>query len=279
MALPNAYPFSAGKKNLFFIAGPCVIESERLCLEISDTLARVSAREKIVIIFKASYDKANRTSGASFRGPGMKKGLKILHKVKKQTGLPILTDIHSAQQTSEAAEVADILQIPAFLCRQTDLLVAAGKTGKFVNVKKGQFMSPRDMKYSLEKAGKKAWLTERGTFFGYGRLVVDFTGIPVLKSFGRPVIFDATHSVQMPSAGNGVSSGNRDCAVPLARAAVCMGVDGLFFEIHPNPNKALCDGPNCVSVKDFVKNVPRLMDLYGQIGAWTNSPASLIVAN
>jgi 2-dehydro-3-deoxyphosphooctonate aldolase (KDO 8-P synthase) len=268
MPLPNIYPFKAGKKSLFFVAGPCVIESERLCLEIGTTLAALSARENIVIIFKASYDKANRTSGSSFRGPGMKLGLKILQKVKKQTGLPILTDIHSAQQASSAAEVADILQIPAFLCRQTDLLVAAKKTGKFVNVKKGQFMSPQDMKFSIEKAGKKAWLTERGTFFGFNRLVVDFTGIPVLKSFGRPVIFDATHSVQMPSAGNGVSLGNRDLAVPLARAAVCSGADGLFFEIHPNPDKALCDGPNSISVKDFIANVSRFADLYEKVKEW-----------
>jgi 2-dehydro-3-deoxyphosphooctonate aldolase (KDO 8-P synthase) len=270
MSLPNAFPFTSAssKKSLFFIAGPCVIESERLCLEIAHSLARVSSDKNIVIIFKASYDKANRTSGSSFRGPGMKTGLKILQKVKKQTGLPILTDIHSAQQASSAAEAADILQIPAFLCRQTDLLVAAKKTGKFVNVKKGQFMSPQDMKFSLEKAGKKAWVTERGTFFGFNRLVVDFTGIPVLKSFGRPVIFDATHSVQMPGAGNGISLGNRDLAIPLARAAVCSGADGLFFEIHPNPDKALCDGPNSISVKDFVKNAPRFVELYRQISSW-----------
>jgi 2-dehydro-3-deoxyphosphooctonate aldolase (KDO 8-P synthase) len=268
MPLPNVYPFNAGKKNLFFIAGPCVIESERLCLEIAENLAIIAEKENVVMIFKASYDKANRTSGSSFRGLGMKKGLAILQKVKKQTGLPILTDIHTAQQTSVAAEVADILQIPAFLCRQTDLLVAAKKTGKIVNVKKGQFMSPQDMKYSIEKAGKKAWLTERGTFFGFNRLVVDFTGIPVLKSFGRPVIFDATHSVQMPGAGNGVSSGNRDLALPLARAAVSAGVNGLFFEIHPHPDKALCDGPNSISVKDFVKNAPRFVELYGKVKEW-----------
>jgi 2-dehydro-3-deoxyphosphooctonate aldolase (KDO 8-P synthase) len=269
MPLPNAYPFAAkAPEKLFFIAGPCVIESERLCLEIGNTLARLSEKEKVVIIFKASYDKANRTSGTSFRGPGMKTGLKILQKVKKQTGLPILTDIHTSQQAPDAAEVADILQIPAFLCRQTDLLVAAGKTGKIVNVKKGQFMSPQDMKFSLEKAGKKAWLTERGTFFGFNRLVVDFTGIHVLKSFGRPVIFDATHSVQAPGAGNGVSSGNRDYAIPLARAAVCAGVNGLFFEIHPHPDNALCDGPNCISVAEFKRNVPKFIELHEKIRTW-----------
>jgi 2-dehydro-3-deoxyphosphooctonate aldolase (KDO 8-P synthase) len=268
MSQSKAYPFKPGPKNLFFIAGPCVIESERICLEIGDTLAGISARKNIVIIFKASYDKANRTSGSSFRGLGMKKGLKILEKVKKRTGLPILTDIHSAQQAHGVAEVADILQIPAFLCRQTDLLAAAAKTGKYVNVKKGQFMSPQDMKFSLEKAGKKAWLTERGTFFGFNRLVVDFTGFPVMKSFGRPVIFDATHSVQMPGAGKGVSSGNRDYAVPLACAAVCMGADGLFFEIHPNPDKAPCDGPNSITVKAFERNVPKFLELYQQVCTW-----------
>jgi 2-dehydro-3-deoxyphosphooctonate aldolase (KDO 8-P synthase) len=271
MNLPDTYPFTTKRseaKNIFFIAGPCVIESERLCLDIGEKLAAISAKQNIVVIFKASYDKANRTSGSSFRGPGMKKGLKILEKVKERTGLPVLTDIHSASQANDAAEVADILQIPAFLCRQTDLLVAAKKTGKIVNVKKGQFMSPQDMKYSLEKAGKKAWLTERGTFFGFNRLVVDFTGIPVLKSFGRPVIFDATHSVQMPGAGAGVSSGDREMAVPLARAAISAGADGLFFEIHPNPDKALCDGPNCISVRDFLSNVPRFVELSRQISAW-----------
>jgi 2-dehydro-3-deoxyphosphooctonate aldolase (KDO 8-P synthase) len=264
MPPPIAYPFKIGKsikKNLFFIAGPCVIESEKLCLSIAETLAALAARQNIVIIFKASYDKGNRTSRSSFRGLGTKRGLAILRKVKVQTGLPILTDIHSPHEAAEAADVADILQIPAFLCRQTDLLVSAARTGKFVNVKKGQFMAPHDMKYSLEKAGKKAWLTERGTMFGYNRLVVDFTGFPILKSFGAPVIFDATHSVQMPGGGKGCSSGNRDLALPLARAAVCMGANGLFFEIHPQPDKALCDRDNMISVKEFVKNVQGLKEL------------------
>jgi 2-dehydro-3-deoxyphosphooctonate aldolase (KDO 8-P synthase) len=268
MPFPLAYPFKTGKtirKNLFFIAGPCVIESERLCLDIAETLAALAAKEKAVIIFKASYDKANRTSRSSFRGPGIKRGLEILEKVKLKTGLPILTDIHSPQEAKEAAHVADILQIPAFLCRQTDLLIAAARAGKFVNVKKGQFMAPHDMKYSLEKAGRKAWLTERGTVFGYNRLVVDFSSIPVLKGFGVPVIFDATHSVQLPGGGMGRSSGNRDLALPLARAAVCMGVNGLFFEIHPHPNKALCDRDNTISVKEFVKSVRWLCTLSAQV--------------
>lgn len=271
MPLPSAYPFKTGKsmrKNLFFVAGPCVIESERLCLDIAETLARLALDRGVAIIFKASYDKANRTSRSSFRGPGRKRGLTILAKVKRETGLPILTDIHTPAEASEAAGVADVLQIPAFLCRQTDLLVAAAKTGRFVNVKKGQFMAPADMEYALDKAGPRAWVTERGTFFGYNRLVVDFAGIPVLKYLGRPVIFDATHSVQAPGGGKGKSSGNRDLAIPLARAAVCMGVDGLFFEVHPHPGKALCDGDNTIALKEFGRNVPRLVDLFERTRKW-----------
>jgi 2-dehydro-3-deoxyphosphooctonate aldolase (KDO 8-P synthase) len=265
MSLPAAYPFNTGKslpRRLFFIAGPCVIESEQLCLGIAEALAKVASDNNVVVVFKASYDKANRTSGSSFRGPGKKKGLRILAKVKAASSLPILTDIHTAGDAEEAAAVADVLQIPAFLCRQTDILVAAAKTGRIVNVKKGQFVSPAEMRYALDKAGSRAWVTERGTFFGYNRLVVDFAGMPVLKSFGRPVVFDATHSVQSPGGGEGKSSGNRDLALPLARAALCMGADGLFFEVHPNPHKALCDGDNTIEVREFVKNVPRLIELF-----------------
>lgn len=247
---------------LFIIAGPCVVETKELCLSIASKLAELSDKYRIDIIFKASYDKANRTSRSSYRGPGREEGLSILSCVKKETGLPLLTDIHESVQTTEAGEVVDILQIPAFLCRQTDLLINAAATGKIVNVKKGQFMAPEDMKYSLEKAGPNSWVTERGTFFGYNRLVVDFAGIPILKSFAKPVIFDATHSVQNPGGGNGCSSGNRDLALPLAKAALAMGVDGLFFEIHPQPENALCDGPNSLSVSDFEKNLPYLIQLY-----------------
>ena len=249
-------------KKLFFIAGPCVIESENLCLNIAESLAQLSDTYSVDIIFKASYDKANRTSKTSFRGPGRTKGLKILDKVKRESGLKIITDIHTPGDASEAADVADILQIPALLCRQTDLLVSARKTGKYVNVKKGQFMAPEDMRYALEKTGNKTWLTERGTFFGYNRLVVDFAGITTLKSFGVPVIFDATHSVQIPGGGNGCSSGNRNLAFPLARAAVSVGVDGLFFEVHPDPDKALCDGPNSIYLSDFEKNLCNFIDLF-----------------
>jgi len=248
--------------NLFFIAGPCVVESEELCRRIADRLAKISSKNKVDIVFKASYDKANRLSKESFRGVGRVKGLKILAKIKKEFGLPILTDIHEPSQAKEAAHVADVLQIPALLCRQTDLLAAAGKSGKWVNIKKGQFMAPEDMEYAIKKVGKKVWLTERGTLFGYKRLVVDFAGIPIMKKFNVPVIFDATHSVQSPGGGKGVSSGNRDLAIPLAKAALAMGVDGLFFEVHPAPDKALCDGPNSLHLKTFEKEVPKLIELF-----------------
>lgn len=249
-------------KKLFFIAGPCVIESEKLCSTIADALTLLADKYHVSIIFKASYDKANRTSVDSFRGPGADAGLRILEKIKKNTGLPILTDIHEPSEASAAGEVVDILQIPAFLCRQTDLLIAAAHTGKIVNIKKGQFLSPADMAFPVKKAGENCWITERGTFFGYNRLVVDFAGFSQLKSFGKPLIFDATHSVQIPGGVNGCSDGNRDLAIPLARAAVTMGADGLFFEMHPNPDKALCDGPNSIRLTEFENELPRLIELW-----------------
>ncbi|HEX7511153.1 MAG TPA: 3-deoxy-8-phosphooctulonate synthase [Chitinivibrionales bacterium] len=255
-------------RRLFFIAGPCVIESEKMCLIIAERLAHLSSRHCVDIIFKASYDKANRTSRSSFRGPGRVKGLRILAKVKKATGLAICTDIHEPGEAQEVAEVADVLQIPALLCRQTSLLLAAGKTGKIVNIKKGQFMAPADMRYAAEKAGKRAWITERGTFFGYNRLVVDFAGTIALKDLGFPVVFDATHSVQQPGAANGRSGGDRKLALPLARAALGAGVDGLFFEVHPNPDAALCDGPNSLALTRFEEALPRLIDLHAVISAW-----------
>jgi 2-dehydro-3-deoxyphosphooctonate aldolase (KDO 8-P synthase) len=246
---------------LFFIAGPCVIESLDQSLLIAEKCAHLAARHRITIIFKASYDKANRTSYRSYRGPGPQEGLRILETVRKESGLPILTDIHESSQAAEAGSVVDVLQIPALLCRQTDLLAAAAQTGKIVNIKKGQFLSPADMQYPIKKAGNNCWVTERGTFFGYNRLVVDFTGIATLKSFGKPVIFDATHSVQQPGGGDGCSSGNRDHALPLARAALTMGVNGLFFEIHPDPDRALCDGPNSLRLDDFERELPVLVAL------------------
>jgi len=249
-------------RRLFFIAGPCVIESEEICRKIAGVLANLSQIHSVDIIFKASYDKANRTSQNSFRGPGKQEGLLILDRIRRDFGLPVLTDVHEPSDAEQAAQAVDILQIPAFLCRQTDLLVSAGKTGKWVNVKKGQFMSPEDMQYSVQKAGDRTWLTERGTFFGYNRLVVDFTGIPSMKKFGKPIIFDATHSVQLPGGAKGTSGGNRELALPLAKAALSMGVDGLFFEIHPDPDKALCDGPNSIRVADFEKEMPKLLELH-----------------
>lgn len=256
---------SSKEPSLFFIAGPCVLENRNTTLQIAATLASLSIKYKVDIIFKASYDKANRTSLDSFRGPGETEGLELLRTVKEETGLPLLTDIHEVSQIEEASQVVDVLQIPAFLCRQTDLLHNAGKTGKIVNVKKGQFISPHEMKYSLEKAGENSWLTERGTFFGYNRLVVDYASFDTLRSLGKPLIFDATHSVQQPGAGSGHSSGNRSLAIPLAKAALAVGVDGLFFEVHPEPDKALCDGPNSLYLKEFELNVPRLVNLYNYL--------------
>ena len=258
--MPLNFPPQAGR--LFVIAGPCVIESPDISLHIAERCAELALRHDISIIFKASYDKANRTSVTSYRGPGTQEGLRILETVGNATGLPLLTDIHESIQAKEAAQVVDIIQIPALLSRQTDLIVAAAETGKTVNIKKGQYLSPAEMKHPIKKAGENCWITERGTFFGYNRLVVDFAGIATLQSFGKPVIFDATHSVQQPGGGDGCSSGNRKLALPLARAALGMGVDGLFFEIHPDPDHALCDGPNSLRLSDFERELPRLIALH-----------------
>jgi len=233
---------------LVLIAGPCVIESEAVTFAVADALKELQAEQGIGVIFKASYDKANRTSAGAFRGPGPKAGLEILAEVKRRTGLPVLTDIHLPSQAAEAAAVADILQIPAFLCRQTDLLIAAGATGLPVNIKKGQFMAPGDMVQAVEKvrsAGNGGvLLTERGTTFGYHNLVVDMRSLAIMRGMGVPVVFDATHSVQLPG-GQGSSSGGERAFVPvLARAAVAAGVDAVFMETHPHPENALCDGPN-----------------------------------
>ncbi len=260
----GSYPAS---RDMLLIAGPCVAESEQLCLRIAEKLSAI--REKgLCVVFKASYDKANRTSRDSFRGPGQDRGLRILQKVKEETGLPLLTDVHYPHETKAAAQVVDIIQIPAFLCRQTDLLTAAGETGVYVNIKKGQFMAPHDMRFALQKVGKKCLLTERGTFFGYNRLVVDFPSIVSMQSLGVPVIFDATHSVQTPGGGGGCSSGNRELAVPLARAALSMGANGLFFETHPDPDNALCDGPNSVELDRFLTEIPRLVQLHQMVNEW-----------
>jgi len=239
---------------LTLIAGPCVIESRDLALQVAEEVKAITDRLGIHYVFKASYDKANRSSGGSFRGPGVEEGLAVLAEVKQQLGLPVLTDIHESQQAAPVAEVVDVLQIPAFLCRQTDLLLAAAEatrgTDKVINVKKGQFLAPWDMAQVVKKlreAGvENLWLTERGSSFGYNTLVVDYRGLPQLQELGCPVIFDATHSVQQPGGKGTSTGGQREFVAPLARAAVAVGVDGLFMEVHPDPDRALSDGPNMV---------------------------------
>jgi 2-dehydro-3-deoxyphosphooctonate aldolase (KDO 8-P synthase) len=240
---------------LILIAGPCVIESEKLCLRVATTLKQACDRLGIVYVFKASYDKANRTSSKSFRGPGLEAGLAVLAKVRARIGVPVLTDVHTEDQTAAAARVADVLQIPAFLCRQTDLIAAAVRTGRIVNLKKGQFLSPEEMGQVIGKAkdagGKKLLLTERGTTFGYHNLVADMRSIPILRRFGFPVIFDATHSVQLPGGSGDRSGGQREFAPVLARCAVAAGANGVFIETHPRPDRALSDGPNMIPLADM----------------------------
>ena len=253
-------------RQLFLIAGPCVIENEKLCLKVASSLKATCAKAGIFYVFKASFDKANRTSAKSFRGPGLEDGLKVLAKVRAEFEVPILTDVHNEVQASAAAEVVDILQIPAFLCRQTDLIEAAVATGKMVNLKKGQFLSPDEMGQVAEKAkaagGKRILLTERGTTFGYNNLVSDMRSIPMLKRFGCPVIFDATHSVQLPGGGGDKSSGQREFAPVLARAALAVGANGLFIETHPRPEKALSDGPNMIPLGEMAGLLKSLMRVF-----------------
>jgi len=246
-----------------FIAGPCVLESGELAFAVAEFLSSLASRVPVPVIFKGSFDKANRSSGRSYRGPGEREGLQILAEVKSRYGLPVTTDIHEPRQAALAAEVVDVLQIPAFLCRQTDLIVAAGETGLPVNIKKGQFMAPWDMANAVEKivaTGNRAVLvTERGTFFGYNNLVVDFRGIPSIREKICPAIFDATHSVQLPGGAGDASSGERQFITPLARAAVAAGADGLFLEIHPDPARALSDGPNSLPLGDVEPLVRSLL--------------------
>ncbi len=237
------------KSDFIFIAGPCVLEDEAIAFSIAHQLKKMANSYNLQFYFKASYDKANRTSLDAYRGPGIKKGLEILADVKKTFDIQILTDVHSVAEVDQVAEVVDVIQIPAFLCRQTDLMVAAAKTDRVINVKKGQFTAPSDMRYVIDKilesGNDRIWLTERGTCFGYNNLVVDFRSFDIMRAFGFPVIFDATHAVQIPSSG-GASSGNRTFVAPLARAAVAYGVDGLFTEVYPEPDNAKCDGPNSI---------------------------------
>ena len=252
-----------GKKPLVLIAGPCVIESPEGTLKIAEAIKRITSKLHVPFVFKASFDKANRTSIHSFRGPGLYEGLKVLSQVKAKLGVPILSDVHDVDQARMAGEILDIIQIPAFLCRQTDLIVAAAKTGKTVNVKKGQFMAPWDVKgivQKMQEAGNhNLLLTERGVSFGYNNLVSDFRSLPIMRSLGYPVVFDATHSVQKPG-GLGTSSGGESQYIPLlARCAVAAGVDAIFLETHPNPSKALSDGPNTLPLKNLEKLLKELI--------------------
>ncbi len=251
---------------LLLIAGPCVIESESLCLQIAEALAEIARQLPVQVVFKASYDKANRTSAGSFRGPGIDEGLGVLDRVRGATGLPVTTDVHLPEQATAAGQVCDLLQVPAFLCRQTDLLLAAAATGKAVNVKKGQFVAPIDMRHVVAKllAGgcRDILLCERGTFFGYGRLVNDFAGLLTMRGFGVPVIFDATHSVQHPASLGETTGGDRALVEPLARAAAAVGIDGLFFETHPDPDKSPSDGPNMVPLDRLRGVVERVVRIH-----------------
>jgi 2-dehydro-3-deoxyphosphooctonate aldolase (KDO 8-P synthase) len=261
-----------GDNGLFVIAGPCVIESAENCLKTARAVKEAAAEAGLPAIFKASFDKANRSSLRSFRGPGLKEGLQVLKAVKQQTGLPVLTDIHCVSQADAAAEVVDVLQIPALLCRQTDLLIAAGETGKPVNVKKGQFMAPGDMRNIVDKIKstdtEDILLTERGTSFGYHYLVNDMRSLPSMRMLGYPVVYDATHSVQLPGGLGSRSSGERYFIAPLARAAVAAGVEGLFLEVHPDPDKALSDGPNMLPISELaglLKILKRIDDQIRQV--------------
>jgi 2-dehydro-3-deoxyphosphooctonate aldolase (KDO 8-P synthase) len=274
---PSCYNFSVGdnvaslwqnlnrKDRLFLIAGPCVIESEKLCLQVAEKLRAICEDLRMPYVFKASYDKANRTSSKTFRGPGIQQGLEVLAKVRSELGVAVLTDVHTEEQAITAAKYVDILQIPAFLCRQTDLIHAAVQTGKIVNIKKGQFLSPAEMGQVVRKAGEagadKLLLTERGTTFGYNNLVADMRSIPIMRGLGFPVVFDATHSVQLPGGGGDKSSGQREFAPVLARCAVAAGADGLFIETHPKPEQALSDGPNMIPLSEMAKLLARLARL------------------
>ncbi|MEJ2689245.1 MAG: 3-deoxy-8-phosphooctulonate synthase [Deltaproteobacteria bacterium] len=260
---------------LVLIAGPCVIESEQQSREIAAELISITADLGIDLIFKASFDKANRTALESYRGPGIEKGLSILAGIREM-GVPVISDIHEPRQAPIVAEVLDVIQIPAFLCRQTDLLVAAARTGKPINLKKGQFLSPWDMRYGVRKVKASGTggllLTERGASLGYNNLVVDMRSLPVMRSLGCPVIFDATHSVQLPGGAEGSSGGQRQFIPPLARAAVAAGVDGLFMEVHPDPDIALCDGPNSWSLYSLAGLLKTLMAIHKTVQEIEDQP-------
>ena len=262
-------PVQVGAGRLFLIAGPCVIESEAHARLMADAIQRITAELGVPYIFKASYDKANRTSVRSFRGPGLREGVRILGRLARETGLPVLTDVHEAGHCEIAAEAVDVLQIPAFLCRQTDLLVAAGRTGRAVNIKKGQFAAPWDMSHPVEKVrstgNERVFLTERGSSFGYNALVVDYRSLAVMREMA-PVVFDGTHSVQQPSAANGVSGGQPEYIPLLARAAVAAGVDGLFLEVHDDPANARSDGANALDLKLLKPLLEKLLAIHAAAG-------------
>lgn len=264
----GAHRVPVGRGRLFLIAGPCVIESESHARKMADAIQRIASELGVPYIFKASYDKANRTSIKSFRGPGLAEGCRILRAVGQSTGLPVLTDVHSAADCAPVAEAVDVLQIPAFLCRQTDLLVAAAKTGRAINVKKGQFVAPWDMRHAVEKVREsgndRVSLTERGTTLGYNNLVVDMRSLPVLRQFA-PVVFDGTHSVQTPSAGDGVSGGQPEFIPVLTRAAVAAGVDGVFLEVHDNPAEAKSDGANALHLNRLKATLEQLLAVHAAV--------------
>jgi 2-dehydro-3-deoxyphosphooctonate aldolase (KDO 8-P synthase) len=268
-----------GGAPLVLIAGPCVIESDTHASIVAESLAKIAARCGVPFIFKASYDKANRTSLKSFRGPGIEQGLKILSGIKKRVGVPILTDIHEANQAAPVAEVADVLQIPAFLSRQTDLIVAAAKTGRTINLKKGQFLAPADMKHAIAKVvdsgNSHVFVTERGVTFGYNNLVVDMRAFPILRSLGYPVVYDATHSLQLPGAGDGVTAGQAEYIEPLASAAVAAGIDGLFVEVHDNPARAKSDAQNALALERLEPLLRRLLAIDAAARQGGLTPASV----
>jgi len=277
LGAPAVRPVRVGDQSpLFLIAGPCVIESEAHATEMAERLASIALEENTPLVFKASYDKANRSSLSSYRGPGLKEGLRILAAIKKRTGLPILTDVHEVDQVGPAAEVCDILQVPAFLSRQTDLLLAAGRSGRAVNIKKGQFLSPWDIAHAVEKVvstgNEKIILTERGASFGYQNLVVDMRSFPIMRKLGYPVVFDVTHSVQLPGGAGKSSSGQPEFIEPLARAGAAVGVDGIFLEVHENPAKALSDGTNALPLNELrllLRKVNRIAALARELDAPT----------
>lgn len=274
--LPGGQSIKVGLgQPLLLIAGPCALESGDLCWQVAWEMKAVCERLGISYIFKASYDKANRTSLNSFRGPGLKKGLRQLCRIRQEIKVPVLSDVHESSQIDLAMECLDIIQIPAFLCRQTDLLTAAAKSGRPVNLKKGQFLSPWDMKHAVEKVraagNERILLTERGSCFGYNNLVVDMRSLPVMRSFGCPVIYDATHSVQLPGGMGGTSGGQRKFIPALTRAAMAAGIDGLFMEVHPEPDKALCDGPNSIPLDKVEPLLRQLLQIRKAVNKISNS--------